>query len=259
MVEPLGKSHLAWFRSTLTGRHDWLLSSFGPQESRAALSASEFSFNMRLLLCLPLKTPVVPDQCPCGLAGKGGRLNESSGAYHFASCTHELGGWTIAKHNNVVCLLDEFIQSAPLSACVIHANNRKVFHVADAQKDVHADSICVIGETEYIIDVTARNPSAPSYYKKYVDKVLLGAEKVKRDHFDGYTGSSVFVPFAYDLNGNLSPSALEFLGRLFAYDKSKDRVVLKAFLRRFSLCIARDLNNLSSCFHANICGATFRQ
>ena len=83
---------------------------------------------------------------------------------------------------------------------------------------------------------------------------------MKRKHFDGdHTGSSVFVPFAYDLNGNLSPSALEFLGRLFAYDKSKDRVVLKAFLRRFSLCIARDLNNLSSCFHANICGATFRQ
>ena len=135
---------------------------------------------------------------------------------------------------------------------VIHANNRKLFRDTDHQIERVPDSICVFNATEYIIDVTIRNPGMPSYFKSTVDTVLLNAEKSKQKKYSGCTGSSVFVPFALDLNGNLGPAALDFLRKLFAYDKSKDHVVLKSFMRRLSLCLARDLNNLFSLFHANI-------
>ena len=134
----------------------------------------------------------------------------------------------------------------------IHANNRKLFLASNNQVERAPDSICVLDATEYIIDVTIRNPGLPSYFKKPVDTVLLNAEKSKRKKYLGCTGTSVFVPFALDLNGNLGSAATEFLGKLFAFDKSKDRLVLKSFMRRLSLCLARDLSTLFSLFHANI-------
>ena len=39
--------------------------------------------------------------------------------------------------------------------------------------------------TEYIIDVTIRNPGLPSYFDRPVEKVLLNAEKSKRKKYLG--------------------------------------------------------------------------
>ena len=147
-------------------------------------------------------------------------------------------------------LINEFISSAPRH---ILANQRSFSNPMKPEKDRTADTICVIGETEYIVDVTVRNPSAPSYYEKSVSDVLSGAEDIKRKAYVGYLPlPSVFIPFAVDLNGNLGVSAVEFLNKLFAHDTSKDRVVLKAFKRRLSLLLARDLNTLFVRFHSNM-------
>ncbi len=99
---------------------------------------------------------------------------------------------------------------------------------------------------ETVIDTKVMNISAPSYFSKPFETVLLQGENLKISKYKYTIPDTVmfkdrFVPFVLDITGNLGPTGREFVNRLSTLANGKIHNFKPSFYRDLSLLLTREI------------------
>jgi len=170
---------------------------------------------VRRLLGLP-PSDITPFHCPhCHLASGDLQVNP----WHPTSCPRLAGTSATRRHNQVLDILARWMTR--LGGFVVKPTKHN--GLRHNGKDIVPDLDVQLGPSRYIIDVTIRDPTAPSHVTKGAQQslaVAAEAEKEKRDyyrqHLQQLKPKATFVPFVVEAHGGLGIEASKFIDNLIS-------------------------------------------
>lgn len=190
----LSPAQMALFRSSKKqGANAWCSDIPGPDTS--LLSDAHYITAMRLHLGLPLSA-VLPVSCACG-------KSVSVAGYHLLHCNTFRGNSVSVRHHRLVQVL------------ALHA--RRAGAVVEVEKLVDEDGqridlLLHFADRSLMVDVTVRNPAAPSIVGRAAGDEKAAARAAEADKARVYEGAARraghrLITFTVDVTGALSEAA----------------------------------------------------
>ena len=167
---------------------------------------ASFRTAARVRLGIPPNTLAVC-RCTCGQA-------LTANPFHALSCARLHGGVINQRHNWIVRTLATWCRRAGAEASVEPRN-------LSSRNEMRPDLLVIMGAQHFLIDVTVRNPAAPSHVRlgQTPGRVAAHAESDKRNQYREMAREqgAEFVQFALETFGTIGRAASEFVNKLADY------------------------------------------
>ena len=170
-------------------------------------------------------------------------LRNQQYALHCITC-RDMSEYTIRRHDRVTKLLEEYALKID---GVVSRYNQTTYNYDNPEFHKRADILIKLPECpETVVDTKVMNISAPSYFSKPFETVLLQGENLKISKYKNTIPDTVmfkdrFVPFVLDITGNLGPTGREFVNRLSILANGKIHNFKSSFYRDLSLLLTREI------------------
>lgn len=213
MAVPALKSR---FQAQSSGLHSWLAVAYIGDWAIKTLSSKAYITNLRLRLLLPVLQPSLTG--PCGCIPHGPRVHHVEASthiqmddprevYHCLSCSSS-NQLCIARHNALCSALVKIVESIGIRS----EPNPSFSTPSQLDRVATPDVSVTINHIPFSIDLTVSESSCSSYHNRSIADVLIARETQKKALYANRIPlSNVFVPFALDSTGNLSPESTKFI------------------------------------------------